>query len=82
MLGEVADEEALHALREACRLLEQLKQDRACIEERLSAARRIDPLKVVTGRSSLERACCETEELIRRIDEYLTETAERLLARR
>jgi len=80
MFGDVSDDEALATLREACRLLELLREDRARIEERLAATRRLDPVRVVTGRSALDRACAETEELIRQVDDYLSETAERVLS--
>lgn len=73
------DGAAMAALRDACRLLDRLKSDREMLEERLAAARRVDPVRQVTGESSLDRACRETEELIRLIDEYLSETAERAM---
>jgi len=73
------DAEAMAALREACRLLEQLKLDRERLEERLASVKRLDPIRQVCGESSMDRACRETEELIRRVDELLAETAERTL---
>ncbi len=69
----------MSALRDACRLLENLKADRARLEARLAAARRVDPIRHVTGQSALDRACAETEDLIRLVDEYLSETAERVM---
>lgn len=74
------DDQAMAALREACRILEQLKIDRERIDEHLASARRVDPVRQVTGESALDRACRETEELIRLVDEHLSETAERSLA--
>ncbi|MBX3354959.1 MAG: hypothetical protein KF724_04595 [Phycisphaeraceae bacterium] len=75
-----ADDQALAALRDACRLLEDLRQERERLEERLRSAGRRDPIRIVTGQTALDRACEETEELIRTMDELLSETAERLLA--
>lgn len=74
-----ADDTALATLRQACRLLDELRAARAALDERLAASGRRDPLRVVTGRTALDRACAETEELIRTMDELLTDTAERLL---
>lgn len=74
------NDSALSTLRDACRLLDELRQERERLDERLAAAGRVDPIRLVTGQTALERACGETEELIRVMDELLTETAERLLA--
>lgn len=78
--GVPADDAALAVLREACRLLDSLRQERDRLDERLAAAGRKDPLKVVTGQTALDRVCTETEEMIRVMDELLSDTAERLLA--
>jgi len=75
-----ADDSALAVLREACRLLDSLRQERDRLDERLAAAGRKDPVKLVTGQTALDRVCTETEEMIRVMDEHLSETAERLLA--
>lgn len=75
-----ADDSALAVLREACRLLDSLRDARDRLDERLAAAGRKDPVKLVTGQTALDRVCTETEEMIRVMDELLSETAERLLA--
>lgn len=80
LAGVPENDAAMAALRDACRLLDHLKQERDQAEERLAAQGRRDPVKVVTGRSAFDRACQETEELIRRMDELLSEEAERLLS--
>jgi len=61
-------------------LLQSIRREQELLEERLASTGRRDPVKLVTGQTSLERACAETEELIRVMDELLSETAEHLLA--
>jgi len=74
-----ADDAAFATLREACRLLDELRAARAALDERLTASGKRDPVQLVTGRTALERACVETEAMIRTMDDLLSETAERLL---
>jgi len=51
-------------LRRAQSLLAQLHAARRCTEQRLSETGRADPIKTVTGRSSLDNAIDRTEQLI------------------
>lgn len=76
-LGVLApDDPRLDALRRACALLETLEAERRQLEQRLIAANRRDPMRVVTGRSSLDEAVEETRALIRQLDEMLCEAAD------
>lgn len=66
----------LAALRHACALLETLEAERRALDLRLEAARRIDPMRQVSGRTSLDAAVEETRSLIRELDEALCAAAE------
>jgi hypothetical protein len=61
-------DERLGALRNACCLLERLKAEAAALDTR-SQAGRGDPMKLATGRTSLEVAVERLEALIRELDE-------------
>lgn len=61
-------DERLGALRNACCLLERLKAEAAALDVR-SGAGRGDPMKIATGRTSLEVAVERLETLIRELDE-------------
>jgi D-serine deaminase-like pyridoxal phosphate-dependent protein len=61
-------DERLGALRSACCLLERLKAEAAALDVRCQSGRG-DPMKVVTGRTSLEVAAERLEALIRELDE-------------
>jgi CHASE3 domain sensor protein len=71
-----ADDQRLHALRQACALLAHLEHERHQLELRLTAGNRKDPMKVVTGRTSLDEAVDATRDLIRQLDEALCQAAE------
>ena len=58
---------------EADRLLERLVRDRRLSEQRLAAAGKQDPLKRLTGTSSLDRAIESTRTLLRSVDELVEE---------
>lgn len=76
-LGAIsADDPRLTALRRACALLESLEAERKALEQRLEAARRLDPMRQATGRTSLDAAVEETRELVRQLDELLCSAAE------
>lgn len=81
--GLAADDPRLIALRRACALLESLDAERQALDQRLEAARRIDPMRHATGRTSLDAAVEDTQGLIRQLDEQLCAAAEaaRLSAR-
>lgn len=71
-----ADDPRLIALRRACALLESLEAERQALDQRLEAARRIDPMRHATGRTSLDAAVAETQALVRELDELLCAAAE------
>lgn len=54
-------------------LLHALMNDRRVVEERRAATGRVDPLKTLTGRSSMDRAIVSTRELLSRLDDLLSE---------
>ncbi len=71
----------MRLLREACHLVAELEGERTRLLARLAAAGRQDPLRLVTGSTSLDRACQEAEQLVRTLDELLaTEAESRLTA--
>jgi hypothetical protein len=71
-----ADDPRLLALRRACALLEQLEADRHALDRRLEESRRIDPMRQVAGRTSLDLAVEETRRLVLELDELLCSAAE------
>jgi hypothetical protein len=70
------DDPRLLALRRACALLEELEAERAALDRRLAEARRIDPMRQASGRTSLDHAAEETRRLVRELDEALCRAAE------
>lgn len=70
------DDARLHALRQACALLEALEHERRQFDQRLISANRHDPMRVVTGRTALDEAVEDTRALIRQLDELLCEAAD------
>jgi hypothetical protein len=71
----------LQALRQACALLEALEHERRLLDQRLVSANRDDPMRVVTGRTSLDEAVEDTRNLIRQLDEILCAAAEEARAK-
>jgi hypothetical protein len=71
-----ADDPRLAALRRACALLEGLEVERRALDQRLEAARKLDPMRQATGRTALDAAVEETRELVRQLDELLCSAAE------
>lgn len=71
-----ADDPRLMALRRACALLDSLEAERQALDQRLEAARRIDPMRHATGRTALDAAVAETQALVRELDELLCAAAE------
>ena len=61
-------------LQEARQLLVTLKVDRSRIEARLAEFGREDPIEVVKGRSALDRAIEECQEVIERLDQLVHAT--------
>lgn len=56
---------------QAARLLDDLVQERAAAEARLSAVGREDPIKLITGRSAFDRAIRSTQDALARMDAVL-----------
>ena len=76
-LGVFAPDDArLVALRQACALLETLEAESQSLDLRLEAAKRLDPMRHVVGKTSLESAIDQTRTLIRELDEHLCAAAE------
>lgn len=76
-LGAIApDDVRLVALRQACALLETLKAESQSLDLRLEASKRLDPMRHVLGKTSLESAIDQTRILIRELDEHLCAAAE------
>ncbi|MBL9140404.1 MAG: hypothetical protein JNK53_00935 [Phycisphaerae bacterium] len=75
--GLSPDDPRLDALRQACALLEALENERRQLDLRLATANRLDPMRVVTGRTSLDEAVEDTRALIRQLDLMLCEAADR-----
>ena len=73
-LGVIAaDDVRLVALRQACAPLEAESKS---LDLRLEAAKRLDPMRHVLGKTSLESAIEQTRTLIRELDEHLCAAAE------
>ena len=76
-LGVIApDDVRLVALRQACALLETLEAESQSLDLRLEASKRLDPMRHVLGKTSLESAIDQTRTLIRELDEHLCAAAE------
>jgi hypothetical protein len=76
-LGVIAPNDArLVALRQACALLETLEAESQSLDLRLEASKRLDPMRHVLGKTSLESAIDQTRTLIRELDEHLCAAAE------
>lgn len=71
-----ADDPRLAALRRATALLESLEAEQRMLDQRLVAGNRRDPMRVVTGRTSLDEAVEETRALIRQLDDMLCDAAD------
>ncbi len=70
------DDARLVALRQACAFLEVLEAESEALDQRLEAAKRLDPMRHVLGKTSLESAVDQTRTLIRELDEHLCAAAE------
>ncbi len=76
-LGVIAADDARFvALRQACALLETLQAESESLDQRLETAKRLDPMRHVVGKTSLESAIEQTRTLIRELDEHLCAAAE------
>lgn len=76
-LGVIAADDARFvALRQACALLETLEAESESLDQRLETAKRLDPMRHVVGKTSLESAIEQTRTLIRELDEHLCAAAE------
>jgi type VII secretion effector (TIGR04197 family) len=71
--GVAQDDPRMVALRQACELAESLKQGALALAERSRLKGGKDPMTVVQGCNSLERALADVEELIRQLDETLSQ---------
>lgn len=71
-----ADDPRLVALRRACALVEELEGERDAMDRRLAEARRADPMRQASGRTSLEQAVDDARRLVRELDEVLCRAAE------
>ena len=66
--------DALAGRNDAVRLLEYLLRERAATEARLAEAGREDPIRMVTGRSALDRAIRSTQDVLAMMDAMLLES--------
>jgi hypothetical protein len=71
-----ADDPRLIALRRACALVEELEAERNALDRRLAEARRADPMRQASGRTSLDQAVEEARRLVRELDDVLCSAAE------
>jgi hypothetical protein len=71
-----ADDPRLQALSRACALLEALEAESKALDRRLADANRVDPMRHVRGRTSLEAALADTRTLVRELDDLLCAAAE------
>jgi len=70
-------EEQERLLEEARQVLVALKVDRSRIEARLAELGREDPIEVTRGRSALDKAILECQEVIERLDHLVLATRNR-----
>ncbi len=57
-------------------LLAKLIKDKAMCEQRLAEKGQADPIKVVTGRSAIDKAIAETRAVIRNVDKLQNQSPE------
>lgn len=69
--GEALIADSLAAKRRASSLLQNLQEQGALLEARLSDAGRCDPIRAVSGRSAIERAIASTRAMIAAADDLL-----------